>query len=97
VVSTGTPGSVRGGDDAPSRFDAVQVWHAYIHENDGGFDVRVHLDDLGAVGCLADDFDVRLVAQDHPRSGANEPLVIGEENSDGHLEASFTGRWAVMR
>ena len=44
-----------------------------------------------AVGRLADDLDVRLVREDHPEAGADELLVVDEEDADRHRQAPADG------
>ncbi|MCO5614894.1 hypothetical protein L7F22_069179 [Adiantum nelumboides] len=90
-------GELRVAGDLPGRGDAVGAGHADVHEDD----VRVVLagrgDGLCAVGGLGDDVQVGLRAEQRAEPGADERLVVGEQDPD-HLSApgvvGRSGTWA---
>ena len=43
---------------------------------------RASADRFGAVARLTDDLEVGVGAEDHPEAGADEPLVVGEQDAD---------------
>jgi hypothetical protein len=67
-------------DDAPRRLQPVDVRHADVHDDDVGTPPLGTLDRLQAVLGLADDLHVLLRAEDGAQPGANEFLVVGDEN-----------------
>ena len=74
--------------DLARRLDAVEARHADVHEHDVRAE-RVGLGDgLVAVARLADDLDVRLGLEDHPEAGADEALVVCEQDADHRAEPS---------
>jgi hypothetical protein len=81
------------GGDPSGGFDAVEVGHADVHQHD----VRQHpadgVDRLVAVRSLAYDVDVGLGGEDYPEAGADELLVVGDEDAD-HGASRFSGRRA---
>ena len=42
------------------------------------------VDGLRAVAGLGDDADLRVGLEDHPEAGADERLVVGDQDADGH-------------
>ena len=54
-------------------------------------------DRLAAVAGLADDLDVGLGAQDHAEAGADEALVVGEQDADHRAGRAAAGRAARIR
>jgi hypothetical protein len=69
-------------EQAAGRLDPVEVGHANVQQDDVGTQV-LRLSDRGrAVGGLADDLDVRFRVEDHPEAGADERLVVDNEDAD---------------
>ena len=53
---------------------------------------------LLAVDRLADDLEVVLGVDEHPQAGADEVLVVGDEDADAHAATAWvTGRRASTR
>ena len=76
-------------------FETVHLGHANVHEEDvGSFEAR-QVDGLGAVGGLADDFDVGCRSQQHGEAAAHERLIVGDRDTD-HAAAPY-GRVAATR
>jgi hypothetical protein len=69
----------------PSRFDAD------VHEHDVGIRLRGAGDGLLAIRRLADDLDVRLGVEDQAKAGADERLVVDEQNPDHAAGAAARG------
>ncbi len=57
-----------------------------------GLQLACLLDRLAPVGGLADDVDVGLGAEDHPKPGADEALVVGEQNADHRADSGNRAR-----
>jgi hypothetical protein len=74
------------------RLDAVHARHPDVHEDDVG-PQRPHLRqrDL-AVGGLADHLDVRLGLQDEAEAGAQQRLVVDQQDADRHDGLRVVGR-----
>jgi hypothetical protein len=81
------PGELAGG------LDPVYAGHANVHQHHVDLARRTGLDGLGTVGCFADHLDVGLRLKDHPQAGADQGLVVGEDDAD-HVCAAY-GRWAL--
>ena len=63
-----------------------------------GRSVPDQLDRLGAGPGLADDFEVRGVGDDHAQTGADQRLVVGEDDADRVIgEFCFTGAGSGSR
>ena len=77
---------IRGGDLA-GRFDPVQLRHADVHQHDGGTKLSCECDRRFAVVGFAAHFEIRLGVQDQGEAGADERLVVGEQNADQGLIA----------
>ena len=71
-------------EDAPGRFEPVHLRHPDVHQHY----VRLVFQDCGhsvrAVGGLSNDGDPGI-AQDHAESGADQGLVVGDEDARGGL------------
>ena len=72
------------GEDQPGRLDAVQLRHAYVHEHHVRIELPDEGDGLGSVGRFGYDFDAGLAFEDEPEAGAQELLVVGNEDPYGH-------------
>ena len=75
------------GEDPPRGFEAVELGHPDVHQDDVRSQRANLVDRVAAVGRLADDLDLRLGVEDHPEAGADERLVVDEQNAD-HDRAS---------
>ena len=53
---------------------------------------RRELDGLAPVGGLADDLEPVLGVEDHAEAGADERLVVGDEDADAHAAGCWSGR-----
>jgi hypothetical protein len=76
------------------RLDAVHARHPDVHEDDVG-PQRPHLRqrDL-AVGGLTDHLDVRLGLQDEAEAGAQQRLVVDQQDADRHDGLRVVGAWS---
>ena len=79
------------GQDPSRRLDAVEPGHADVHEHDVGARSRSLGHRLEPVGSLAHDLEAGLGRQDHPEPGADEPLVVDEQDADGHPSVPDSG------
>jgi hypothetical protein len=75
---------VRAGEQ-PRRLDAVELGHAHVDQAYVGAQLARQRDRLAAVGGLGDHVDAGLGVEDHPEPGADELLVVGDEDPDAHL------------
>ena len=73
--------SVAGGDPA-CRLDPVEVRHADVHQDDVGAQRLGGVERGEAVGGLADDLEVGLGVEDDAEAGADELLVVGDQDAD---------------
>ena len=82
VVSTSTRGAPLAGADLPGRLDPVEVRHADVHQDD----VRAELGRLTTASLPSSASPTTSMSgspfEDHPESGANEALVVREEDAD---------------
>src|SRR5713226_9162780 len=67
--------------EAARRLDAVNAGHAKVHQDDVRMQRADGVDRGRSVGGLADDFEIRLGIEDHSKAGANERLVVDDEDS----------------
>ena len=74
----------RVGEQAPRGLDAVELGHADVHQHDVGLERADLLDGVEPVGGLAHHLEVVLGVEDHAEAGADERLVVGDQQSDGH-------------
>ena len=84
-------------DDPAGRLDAVEDRHPDVHDDDIGAEAPCRLDALLAVGRLPDHLDVGLVVEDHPEPGANELLIVDEDDPDRRRHRSDTDSAASGR
>src|ERR1019366_4177657 len=75
------------GGDLAGGLDAVHVWHSNVHQDEVGSAAASTGHGLGAGGRLGDDFDVGCRVEQKPEGGAQESLVVGEQDADGHVVA----------
>ena len=73
---------------SPSTFG-----HADVHQHDVGMRLAGREHRLEPVGGLAHDLDVGLGVEDQPEAGADERLVVGDEDAD-HAASSIGSRRA---
>ena len=78
--------------------EAVEVRHADVHEDEVRAQLLGRVGRLLPVGGLARDLEVLLGVDEHPQPGADEVLVVGDEDPHAHAgTASRTGRRASTR
>jgi hypothetical protein len=70
------------GGDLARGGEAVQLRHADVHEHHVGAQRAGQLDRLAAVPSLAHDLHVLLRVEQRAEAGADETLVVGEEDAD---------------
>ena len=78
------PSPAVGSDDPPGRLDAVELWHADVHQDHRRIEASRLLDRLEAIRGLRDDRDVRLLGQQHAEARPDQRLVVGHEHADAH-------------
>ena len=83
------------GEEPARRLDAVDVGHADVHQDDVRPQAPRLRDRLAPVRRLADDLDVLLGLEDHAEAGADERLVVGDQDAQAH--AGLTGSLARKR
>ena len=79
----------RPGPGAPRRdhlggLDAVHAGHPDVHDHHVGPGLPGELDRLGAGAGLADDVEVRAVGDEHAQARADQRLVVGKYDPNGH-------------
>src|SRR5215831_8969467 len=77
------PGRRFGGADPRGGFDPVQVRHPDVHQHQVGLELRGLADGRQPVGGLADHLEVLDALQDGAQAGADEFLVVGDEQPHG--------------
>src|SRR5690606_3558630 len=75
--------------DAAGGLDPVEVGHADVHEDDIGLADGHGLDRLVPGPGLGDHTHVGLVVDDHPQTGTDHGLVVGEDDAECHGTATF--------
>jgi hypothetical protein len=73
---------------AARGLEPVEFGHADVHEDHVGCELAGACEGLESVGRLADDLDVLLGFEDHPKAAAHERLVVGDEHPDHGLDRS---------
>ena len=68
--------------DRPGRLQAIDTRHADVHQHDVGTLPAHELQRRRAVAGLADDLDIVLDVEQHPKPGAHELLVVGDDDAD---------------
>ena len=71
-------------EDEPRRLDAVQLGHRDVHHDDVGPEEARLRDGVAPVGGLADDLEVRLLAEEGPEPLADDPVVVHQEDGRAH-------------
>jgi hypothetical protein len=69
-----------GGDDLACRFEPVHAGHPDVHQHDVRAVSSRGLDRVDAVLGLAENAEVGLGVEDHPKAGADERLVVGDQD-----------------
>jgi hypothetical protein len=72
------------GDDAPGRLDTVEDRHSNVHQHHVGTFAKYDIDRFRTVTCFADHVDVGSRAQQHGEATADERLIVGDHDLDGH-------------
>ena len=72
----------RVGEDPLGRRQAVELGHADVHQHHVRAPAGDDVDRGIAVARLADDGDVGLGVEDHAKAGAQQPLVVGDDDRD---------------
>ena len=80
------------GEDSSGGFDPVEFGHADVHQDDVRAQFAGEGDRFGAICGFSDDFDVGFGSEDHPKSGADELLVIGDQDAHAHASAPCSPR-----
>ena len=88
VVDVGS-GELSGG------LDAVHVGHADVEQADVGAEFAGEGHRFASVGSLAYHLDVGLGVEDHPETGADEVLIIGDDRADAHVTEPAFGSTAL--
>jgi hypothetical protein len=80
VRKVGSPG------DPAGRVQPVDAWHADVHQDDVGVGLLCQVNGSGTVGGLAHHNHPWLGVDEGPEPGADQRLVLGDENPDrlGH-------------
>ncbi len=78
----------------PGGLDAVHDRHPYVHQHHVGGDAAQPRDRFRAVTGLAHHGQVVLRLDHHPQPGADEPLVVDEEQTERHPAADPVARGA---
>ena len=61
-----------GGEDPPGGLEAVELGHAYVHQDDGRVKARRLAYGLEPVARLGHHLDVLLAGQQHAKAGAHQ-------------------------
>jgi len=70
--------------DPPCGLEPVDGRHPDVHEDDVGPGATRGVDGLGAISGLGDHVQVWFGLENHPKAGAHERLVVGDQDADGH-------------
>ncbi|GAA3068278.1 hypothetical protein GCM10020000_60830 [Streptomyces olivoverticillatus] len=81
------------GGQAAGDFQAVELGHADVEEEDVGAVPLDRLQGLLAVHDVGDDVDVGLAFEDHAESGADHFLVVRDDHADRH-DVPRPSRWS---
>jgi hypothetical protein len=90
----------RGGNDLPRGFNAIQLGHADIEHGDIGVVLCHEFDGLTALVGFGHDFKIGLLFQKKFDAGADDRVVVGEQDTDLCQGRSLDGRipqWAVSQ
>ena len=81
-MRTSTAGGSGCAAQQPGGRDAVELRHADVHQDDVGLVQVNSREHVAAVGGLADDVEVRGAGQHDPQAGADQRVVVDEEDAD---------------
>ena len=81
--------------ESSGGLDAVHAGHADVHEDDVGVQGAGLGEGHLAVTGLTDDLDVGLGLQDEPEPGAQQRLVVHQQDADRHVRGPAVGSVAV--
>jgi hypothetical protein len=73
--------------ESSGRVDAVEVWHADIHQYDFRPERSGRLDRFVPVSGLADHFEIGFGPENHAEARADERLIICDQDTDHPLGA----------
>ena len=96
VVSIRTRVSGSRAEQPPGRFDAVELRHADVHQDEVGLALDGFVDRLDSVAASADDLDVGLGVEDQAEAVADERLIVGEQDGDHCAPRSAARAWTVQ-
>jgi hypothetical protein len=65
-------------DDLTGSLNAVDLWHADVHEDDVRLEANGGLDCFGAIGRLTDNFEVLFLLDNHAQPMPQQLLVVDE-------------------
>ena len=77
---------------------AGRAGHGQVQQDDVRLDLRRPAQGLGAVRGLGDDLHVGLGLDEHPQAGAEDRVVVGDQNADARHARydDCTGKRAVI-
>ena len=92
MVSTSTRALRVAGGDQLGCLDAVHARHADVHDDHVGAGVPGELDRLGSGSGLAGHVDVGCLLDQHAQARADQRLVVGQDDPDGHRAGAGSGQ-----
>jgi hypothetical protein len=66
------------------RIQAIEVWHAYVHDDDIGLQLLGHLNGLAPIGCLSANFPPFVLLEQRAQASAHDFVIIGQQNTKFH-------------
>jgi hypothetical protein len=82
------------GSERPRRLDAIHDRHPHVHDHDVGLLFATYAHRVLAVAGAADNRDVGLSLEQRAEAGADDVLVVGDHDADGHAGGSPIGSTA---
>ena len=76
------PSVCAGGGQSMCRLDPVNLGHPHVHQHDVGLERASGVGGRRTVAGPADDLEVGLDVEDHPKPGADEVLIVWDEDAD---------------
>ncbi len=70
-------------DDLGRGINTVELRHSDIHDDHVGRELLGEADGLAAIAGFADDFDCGVGLEQKLKAFANDPMIIGDEDSGG--------------
>ena len=86
TISTRVPGAAAA--DLGGRGDAVEARHLDVEQGDVGTVLEHRGHDRVAVADLGDHLEVGLEAEQRGQGAADQGLVVGEQQADGHVRTT---------